>query len=424
MQQENNDMYELFRMAAENYPLRTDNADFEKVRAGLLAGNVTTDVVANKNRRGLWLLLLLLPLGWAGYNYIFNPAPSNKSVAIKNDARANNNKQSQSATKQNNVTAVTEKSNQSNQHQSIISNSVPAQDVIQKNSNNVVVISYSKNLLTANYQSPGDKKSDGGSFATNDKSTINTTGVEDNKIQPVEKNNDDKKINEVSDRIDKVNKDVAITDVTKNDAPTSNKNKKQKDNFFYAGVFAGPDISNVKSQAIKNYGANMGIILGYQLNKKLSIETGLDWDKKYYYSDGQYFNTGKIYLPANTKIAYVDGNCKMIEIPLNIKYNFKSSGKATWFSVLGVSSYFMKQENYDYTIISTGQPYPYSKSYNQSSKFLLSALNVSAGYNRSLGKVAKLRVEPYVKIPLKGIGIGSLPITSVGVNIGITKKIF
>ncbi len=51
-------------------------------------------------------------------------------------------------------------------------------------------------------------------------------------------------------------------------------------------------------------------------------------------------------------------------------------------------------------------------------------MNVSVGYNRTLNKVGTLRIEPYLKIPIKGIGIGNLPITSTGLNIGITKKIF
>ena len=186
----------------------------------------------------------------------------------------------------------------------------------------------------------------------------------------------------------------------------------------------GPDISTVKFESIKNTGINIGIILGYRLNKKLSIETGLMWDKKFYYSEGQYFKTGKIYLPSNTRIRNVDGNCKMLEVPLNVKFNFKSSGKTNWFSAIGVSSYFMKQETYDYTIISTGQPYTYKKTYNEPSQFLLSTINVSVGYNHFLGKFGTLRIEPYFKIPLKGVGIGSLPITSAGINFGITKKLF
>jgi hypothetical protein len=61
---DNND--ELFRRAADNYPLRTDNPDWEalfnKVNAGISSS--TPEIVApkRKNYRFLVLLLLLFPL--------------------------------------------------------------------------------------------------------------------------------------------------------------------------------------------------------------------------------------------------------------------------------------------------------------------------------------------------------------------------
>ena len=35
-------------------------------------------------------------------------------------------------------------------------------------------------------------------------------------------------------------------------------------------------------------------------------------------------------MPANAQIKDVDGVCSMIEIPVTVKYNFKSSGKANF----------------------------------------------------------------------------------------------
>jgi hypothetical protein len=49
-------------------------------------------------------------------------------------------------------------------------------------------------------------------------------------------------------------------------------------------------------------------------------------------------------------------------------------------------------------------------------------LNFSAGYEQYLGKLGSLRIEPYLRIPLAGMGTGNLPITSAGLNIGITRQ--
>ena len=83
----------------------------------------------------------------------------------------------------------------------------------------------------------------------------------------------------------------------------------------------------------------------------------------------------------------------------------------------------MKNEKYDFTIDNNGQQYQNSSTYKNSSTNLLAVANFSVGYNRALRQNITLRIEPYIKIPLKGVGIGSLPIMSTGLNIGITKKI-
>ena len=83
----------------------------------------------------------------------------------------------------------------------------------------------------------------------------------------------------------------------------------------------------------------------------------------------------------------------------------------------------MKSENYDYTIEHTGVQYPRNATYKNSSSNLLAVASIGLGYNHTLAKGTVLRLEPFIKIPVKGVGIGQLPIMSSGMNIGITKKI-
>ena len=42
---------------------------------------------------------------------------------------------------------------------------------------------------------------------------------------------------------------------------------------------------------------------------------------------------------------------------------------------------------------------------------------------KKLGTVGDLRIEPYVKLPLNGLGLGSLPLRSTGIYLGITRPI-
>ncbi|HZE83534.1 MAG TPA: hypothetical protein VE035_04455, partial [Puia sp.] len=118
----------------------------------------------------------------------------------------------------------------------------------------------------------------------------------------------------------------------------------------------------------------------------------------------------------------VDGSCNMIEIPLNARYNLNTSEKRRWFATGGLTSYLMYREAYSYELEYSGTTWPKSVTYHNPSQSWFSQIGLSIGYEEKLGKIGSLRLEPYLRIPLAGIGTGSLPITSAGLNIGLTHK--
>jgi hypothetical protein len=210
-----------------------------------------------------------------------------------------------------------------------------------------------------------------------------------------------------------------------NDAPVSVRNPSGA-RRFYAGIVGGAGISNVKERWAGRPDIGAGILAGYRISKKVRVEAGLLLDKKYYSSEGQYMNTSKLSLPPNTKVEDVKGNCSMFELPLSVTFDFASTATRRWYAGAGISSYLMKNEDYKYIYFygSTGQRAEHSRSYTNSTQNWLSVFQLSAGYVKALGKTIDLRVEPYVKIPVKGLGIGQLPVLSTGIQVGITKDLF
>ncbi len=201
---------------------------------------------------------------------------------------------------------------------------------------------------------------------------------------------------------------------------------KAKTSYLYAGLMGAPDLSMVKMQSVKGVGATYGILLGYAINKHWSIETGAYLDRKKYYTDGEYFNTKGVRLPPNSDLLNVNGTCYMWEIPLNIRYNFNPEGKTRWFVTGGFSTYLMSHEKYTYGYTSYGSSTAWDSTWNikKSSQYPFSIINLSAGFEQRLGKVGSLRIEPYVRIPLTGMGTGKLPIMSTGINIGIIHQLW
>jgi hypothetical protein len=226
-----------------------------------------------------------------------------------------------------------------------------------------------------------------------------------------------------------LNVTVKVTNTTTTAKDSSNakavsKKNNKKQSFFYAGLIVAPDLSMVKFQSVKGVGTTFGILLGYNINRKWAIETGAYLDHKKYYTDGEYFK--QKYPNPNSTLKNVDGACNMWEIPVNVRYNLSSGEKTKWFATAGLSTYLMTHENYVswYVDNSGGSPWNQPWETKKPSQYWFSVFNLSIGYEQKLGKIGNLRLEPYLRIPLSGMGSGSLPIMSAGLNIGITRKLW
>jgi hypothetical protein len=445
MQHVNDDMDDIFRRAGKDYPLDTSGADWDKIAAGLQSAAVIHK--KGDNRRYLWLLLLL-PFAWICTRYIDNS--NTEKIAAK---ETNINKEEKSA-EQNPVHLkeqklfnaggaaeehlnkprsfsdggiVSENHFQSDATGSLNGNNYILQDrkgTVTKIKTRTVKTSYSDN----NFPTDPKEKTDYNSLPAVTKNSV--TKTEGDRIakdplsilKPGIKNDVD---------VEKKEQDVVAgkTDVAKTaettDASTETKQKteKQRKERFYLAPVAGFSVTSIKGQKLSDPGTDYGILAGVKINQNFSLEAGLLSTRKNYYSEGSYYDKSRIYMPANAKLTTVSGDCRMVEIPLSIRYDFKPAARSHWFAAAGISNFLMKKENYDYTYYyySTNYYATYHKTYEKASRDWMSVLQLSGGYNYSLKNGLRLRLEPYLQLPLKGVGYGDLPLTSYGFRLGIEK---
>ncbi len=448
----NNDKDNLFQDAAEQYPLKTDDSNWEKVLAGLHDGNATAPVAADnkkRNKRLLWLLLLLpLPL-----LYLF-----------KNNHTGANNKQS----------AIINKTEHNRIYDSISSDHKKMPETVtqpqvflpENKMSNAVSDAHKKPETASAFQYNNTKNADKENAIikkyTNRKKAIdafdndNKTNGE-SEAQRIEKNKpDDKKNNDTEKQpaellsriqnktsaynnknIREAQKQVSSDPATKNivddavakhtDSTNKKKNAKitetQQRKGFYAGLSGSFDLSNVKLQRINKAGYGLNALAGYRFSKHLSAETGISLSRKNYYSDGKYFDKKKAKIPDVVNIYYSNGYCNMLEVPVNVKYDFAFHKKSNLFATAGFNSYIMKKESYfyrgDYNMM---RVYDTTRNYRNSGSNLFSVAGFSIGYELYLNQKSALRVEPYIKVPLHGIGIANMPIMSTGISVGFTRK--
>jgi hypothetical protein len=86
----------------------------------------------------------------------------------------------------------------------------------------------------------------------------------------------------------------------------------------------------------------------------------------------------------------------------------------------GCASYVLIQEKNNYHTMMNGAEENVTSSYKNSSHYFAATIDISTGYERILGNNVSIRTEPFIQIPLKGIGMGALPVKSIGIRVGVS----
>lgn len=185
-------------------------------------------------------------------------------------------------------------------------------------------------------------------------------------------------------------------------------------------LLGSADISGVSPSKRGDWRAAYGIGISYSINNRWSIRAGFIRSRKVYTAGGSDYNPPKRFWDYVSELDQVDANCLVYEIPLNVQYFFPGK-KGEWFASAGLHSFLMKNEtyHYDYKDMS-GQERYMSQSYKNYSDHFLGVMNLSGGYRFTVSKNIKLSAEPYIQMPLGGVGYGKVKLYSGGVLFSAT----
>ena len=439
-------MDDLFRKAGELYPLKTSGSDWDgvlgKLRediSGVTGSQPGLHAQENRNKRRWLLLLLLIPIGISSLVYFSGsgvkslnsqltnttkdqktntktPAEKNPENAFAQTPPATGHQAPDQTQAAHDIPAAPPVSSVRNRSPDQLNRTETHRNMAGNRNNNALILS---GVLAS-------------ADAGNSSMSVHTPGATNPELfrEPVEKTvslsvyGSGEKPSVYGMPLPPLVATSTTLKTASNESSAKMKTEKTNSSKgIYAVLLGGPDLSTVAFQSTSQAGYSLGVLLGYRFNKRLAVETGLLWDKKYYYSNGEYFDKNKLYnFPSNEKILSVDGNCNMFEIPINLRYDFATRNHHGFFVTAGLSSYLMKKEYYSYEAGITTPTWSGDSTYMNASNNLFSILQISGGYEYSIGKNTKIRIEPYLKIPLQGIGISSMPISSAGLYFGISHS--
>lgn len=200
-----------------------------------------------------------------------------------------------------------------------------------------------------------------------------------------------------------------------------NKGKNSTKRGIILSVLLGPDFNSTENTIGGKGGVAMGVAVSIPILKKLSVQTGLNYGLKKYAAQGYDYtfnnpNTVNI-------ISGIDASCKVLEIPLGFSYQLTENQKRSINLNAGLSSYLMLTENYRFIYTQASGRKDRLLEEKNANQHYLSVVDLSATYHIKLkNKNVALGIQPYVKLPLAGIGAGKVPLKSSGVSLKLNYE--
>ncbi|MFM6924152.1 MAG: hypothetical protein ACKOU7_01520 [Ferruginibacter sp.] len=467
------EMDDIIRKAAENHHPAYNDKAWEKMEFQL-----DKHLPQKKDRRKLIFFLLFFLLIGAGTYFALNRSGSNKNItAEKNTANTISGKpDAANVPGKNTMTGDKEQDAENTDENPVVNKENPglnnnnntatpaSGDQLQPENKNVTEKLYNtKSLLSASkaktktsFTTPGlftgqedgadlsaQKRSNGRTSSGKQRVTIKAPEAEQandakSEIRGTDVNTDNTKSNSADETAiaksnttvvkelansEKNKKEIASKTEDKSSSPSEKKKKKNSPGNNFGLTFSvGPDISFVKLNNTGKTTLTYGAGLSYSFAKRFTARAGFYVSKKIYDADpDQYHTPGGNY----PHLTGVNADCKVYEIPVSIAYSFGKRGKHNWFGGAGLSSFIMKKEDYTYNYKNpAGQTYSYYQELNNKNKHYFAVLDLSAGYQYQLSKRLSVQAEPYLKLPLAGVGQGKIKLNSAGILFTVTLKPF
>ena len=188
------------------------------------------------------------------------------------------------------------------------------------------------------------------------------------------------------------------------------------------GITFGPDYTDGGGITNNQFSNNIGVMVGYYLTNKISVNTGILYSNKFFWVPGKQVNTaGRSGLTqgyasnyaAPPEIKYINGSANLYELPLTLRYDFAHNEKTKFFANAGFSSYFIIKQTSIY--FSDRTPLALEVTDESQMDYWFKVANLSLGFETDMGKGFSFQVEPFAKLPFKNMGIENVKLNSYGV---------
>lgn len=188
-----------------------------------------------------------------------------------------------------------------------------------------------------------------------------------------------------------------------------------KKSFFKLGIGYSPDFSTVGIGNFVSPGSRWSVVAEYGFFKRFVLSTGIVLVNNKYEAYGEDYHAPARYWRKGIVAEEAYGECRMIDIPLNLRYNVLQKGKNMVFINAGASTYFVTKEDYYFHYEQEDPELPTHWGTDKTTIYPFGIINLSIGYEYEFTRRSGIQIEPFIKIPTTGIGWGNVDLHTMGI---------
>jgi|GEM_PF-1281687 len=188
------------------------------------------------------------------------------------------------------------------------------------------------------------------------------------------------------------------------------------------GAMVSLDLSATGLEGFTDPGTMIGLLAEYRLSRNWSIQSGLSYSVKNYSALGEEYDTSTWPGGRSDNLVNALARCLVIDIPINVRRYFAAKNGNQWFISSGLSTYLMLREDYEYEYATQNPNWAPTDQVRGENNHFLGIANFSVGYETPINKKLGLAIEPFMKLPLTGIGQGRVRFLSFGANVAIKLR--
>lgn len=182
------------------------------------------------------------------------------------------------------------------------------------------------------------------------------------------------------------------------------------------GLAFGGESSKVKQSDFSKPNWKVGGLLEYRFRNHWSTSIGANFVKKKYKTFGSEYQPPTGFWVDAVAPQTIEADCNILEIPLKLGFSPNGYTRNGFYTNLGITSFFMLNERYDYIYEQEVPDQKLNWNGKNKNKHWFGIGEFSIGYQHFLNHKTILNIEPYMQIPLTGIGHGKVKLWTIGVS--------